>query len=114
VEWTRHPLRCHGAGSGRENTLSSLQLERKEEKKHVGAWGEDAGSIREECVRTSYVVMRWAGKEGRTVRVPVLPTCTSSETEPKRMEGFGIQKGGQGGPGYLRTADCQIYLLHVV
>jgi len=44
----------------------------------VGAWGEDAGtSIREECVRTSYVVMRWAGKEGRTVRVPVLPTCTS-------------------------------------
>jgi hypothetical protein len=62
VEWTRHPLRCHGAGSGRENTLSSLQLERKEEKKHVGAWGEDAGSIRDECVRTSYVVMRsWAG-----------------------------------------------------
>ena len=37
------------------------------------------------------------------------------------MEGFGIQKGGQGGPGYLRTgpgylrtADCRIYLLYVV
>jgi hypothetical protein len=27
------------------------------------------------------------------------------------MEEFGTQKGGQGGPVYLRTADCQIYLV---
>jgi len=26
------------------------------------------------------------------------------------MEEFGTQKGGQGGPVHLRTADCHIYL----